>query len=190
MASGQVEWSSRAIDLAAVGFALFVGITLALQMRRARPRADATLAHWWLAAGSALMAAVGYWLDAPAELLGVLLLVGVGIGVTSGMLLKIVPFLTWFHLQSRQIAQRRFDVRLPHMHRLLPQRLARWHPFLHALALLLLSFAVYEPRLASYGGLALALANLWLFGLLMQASVRYFSAAGSLEPHAVTRSHP
>jgi hypothetical protein len=123
--------------------------------------------------GSILAAAVAWWLQAPAELLGVLLLVGVGVGLPSGMLLKIVPFLCWFHLQSRQVALGRFEVRVPHMHLLIPDRLARWHPFLHGLSLALLVAAVRAPVLARWGGLLLACSALWLFALIAGAAWRY-----------------
>ena len=157
----------------ALGFATFAVATLWLQRRRSRPRVDATLIHWWMAMGALLGSALAWWLQAPAELLGVLLLVGVGVGLPSGMLLKIVPFLCWFHLQSRQVALGRFDVRVPHMHHLLPDRLSRWHPPLHALALVLLAAGTLEPVLTRIGGAVLAVSALWLFGLLASAAWRY-----------------
>ncbi len=123
--------------------------------------------------GSGLAAVVIWSLHGPPELLGVLHLVGVGVGLPSGMLLKIVPFLCWFHLQSRQVAARRFTVRVPHMHQLVPDRLARWHPPLHGLALALLAVGVWEPLLARLGGLLLAVSALWLLGLIAAAAWRY-----------------
>jgi len=170
---GQGAWAGWSYSALAAGFAAFGATTVGLQLRRARPRLDATLIHWWLAMGSILAAAIAWWLQAPAELLGVLLLVGVGVGLPSGMLLKIVPFLCWFHLQSRQVALGRFEVRVPHMHLLIPDRLARWHPFLHGLSLALLVAAVRAPVLARWGGLLLACSALWLFALIAGAAWRY-----------------
>lgn len=165
--------TDAADSMLALAFAVFAVVTLRLQTKRARPRIDTTLIHWWLAMGSLLAAACGWWLQAPAELLGVLLLVGVGVGLPSGMLLKIVPFLCWFHLQTRQVAAGRFDVRVPHMHLLMPERLARWHPPLHGAALTLLAGGVLEPALARLGGLLLGGSALWLFALLSGAAWRY-----------------
>jgi hypothetical protein len=170
---GKGAWAGWSYSALGVGFAAFGATTVGLQLRRARPRLDATLIHWWLAMGSILAAAIAWWLQAPAELLGVLLLVGVGVGLPSGMLLKIVPFLCWFHLQSRQVALGRFEVRVPHMHLLIPDRLARWHPFLHGLSLALLVAAVRAPVLARWGGLLLACSALWLFALIAGAAWRY-----------------
>ena len=87
VATGPVAWAAGPYALVALGFAAFSLWTIRLQVKRARPRLDATLVHWWLALGSALAAALAWWLQAPAELLGVLLLVGVGVGLPSGMLL-------------------------------------------------------------------------------------------------------
>ena len=110
---GQGAWAGWSYSALAVGFAAFGATTVGLQLRRARPRLDANLIHWWLAMGSVMAAACAWWLQAPRSLLGVLLLVGVGVGLPSGMLFKIVPFLCWFHLQQRQIAAGRFEVRVP-----------------------------------------------------------------------------
>jgi hypothetical protein len=173
MGSGRGHWSPLASDLIGLGFAGFAAVSLVLQAHRARPRADPTLIHWRLAMASILGAALAWWMGASPELIGVLLLVGVGVGLPSGMLLKIVPFLAWFHLQSRQIDLGRLDLRIPHMHRLLPDGLARWHPRLHALALGLLLWSVLDARLAWLGGIALTLSALWLLGLMSLAVWRY-----------------
>lgn len=176
--SAWVTWAYwSAYGALALGFAAFAVATLVLQGRRSRPRLDATLLHWRIALGAMLAAAGAWWLQAPAGLLGVLLLVGVGVGLPSGMLLKILPFLCWFHLQSRQVATRRFTVRVPHMHALLPDRLALWHPPLHGLALAVLAAGAWSPVLARVGGLLLAVAALWLFGLIATAVWRYHSVS-------------
>jgi hypothetical protein len=170
---GRTAESGLALALLALGYAVFAATTLVLQARRSRPRLDATLVHWRLAMGSILAAALAWSLGAPAEPLGVLLLVGVGVGLPSGMLLKIVPFLCWFHLQSRQLALGRFDLRVPHMHRLLPEAWARWHPAIHGGALALLAGATWLPALARPAGLALMVSALWLAALLGLAAWRY-----------------
>ena len=164
----------------AIGFGGFATLTLWLQARGARARIDATLLHWWLAMAALLGAVLVWLLQGSSELIGLLLLVGVGVGLPSGMLLKIVPFLCWFHLQSRQIALGRLGVRIPHMHRLLPERLARIQFALHAAALALLLAGLQEPLLARVGGALLALAALWLQVLLTGAASRYRAAARML----------
>lgn len=179
--AGATWLSGFAYAAMALGFGAFAVATMALQARRARPRVDATLLHWWIAMGALLAAGLAWALGGRAELIGVLVLIGVGVGLPSGMLLKIVPFLCWFHLQSKQIATGRLDVRLPHMHRLLPERLALVHPAFQGLALGLLAAGVWQPQLAPLGGYALCAAALWLFGLLALTSWRYRRAAALLD---------
>jgi len=165
----------------AAGFGAFAALTLWLQGRGARARIDATLLHWWLAMTALLGTVLSWALGGSAELIGLLLLVGVGVGLPSGMLLKIVPFLCWFHLQSRQVALGRLRVRIPHMHRLLPERSARGQVALHAAALALLLAGLLNPLLGRVGGALLALASVWLLALLIIAALRYRTAAKALE---------
>ncbi|MGE5155562.1 MAG: hypothetical protein ACM3ST_16325 [Bdellovibrio bacteriovorus] len=175
---GLARWLYGAL---ALGFATFAAQTIRLQGARVRSRRDAALIHWWLALGSILAGACGWWLQAPAELMGVLVLVGVGVGLPSGMLLKIVPFLCWFHLQTRQVASGRFGVRVPHVHALIPDALARWHPLLHGLTLVVLAAAVGEPVLWRLGGVLLAASAIWLFALMAAATWRYGRVSAALD---------
>jgi hypothetical protein len=166
-----------------LGFAFFAAVTIALQQRRARPRVDATLLHWWAALGSLLAALLAWLLSAPTELIGILLLVGVGVGLPSGMLFKIVPFLCWFHLQSRQLALGRMQVRIPHMHRLLPDAPSRWQAAPQVAAVLLSAAGLITPALAAAGGLMIAVSASWLLALLGTAVWRYRKASRALNSH-------
>ena len=123
--SGLAHWG---FGIAAIALVVFAIATLDRQHRRARRRLDANLLHWWSAMASLLLAA-GLWLaGGHGEAVGVLILIGVGVGLPSGMLLKIAPFLSWFHLQHRQVTLGRFDLRLPNMHTLLPDVWGRAAP--------------------------------------------------------------
>jgi hypothetical protein len=170
------------LGLAAAVFAVFAVLTLDRQRRRERPILDATLLHWRAAMVAALAAALLWPLGARAETLGVLLLVGVGVGLPSGMLFKILPFLSWFHLQHRQLAARRFDVRVPHMQVFIPDGQARVQFGLHLTALTLLLGATLFPGagLTRLAGVALAAAAGYLGFLLIQCRRRYASVARSL----------
>ena len=165
-----------------VGFAI---VTLSLQRRRTRPRLDATMLHWWSAMGAMMLAALGWSLGLPVESIGVLLLVGVGIGLPSGMLFKIVPLLCWFHLQHQQLAEGRLDVSVPHMHGFLAERHARIYFALHIASVLALFAASIYPVLAPLGGVLLALSGLLLAGLLTASSLRYRRVARALAQPAV-----
>jgi hypothetical protein len=170
--AGQAPW---ALGLAGLCFAAFAVTTLDRQHRRERPALDATLLHW-RSAMAATLAALLLWLaGGRAETIGVLLLVGVGVGLPSGMLFKIMPFLSWFHLQHRQLAARRFDLRIPHMHAFIPEAQARLQFALHLIALGLLVATTLLPGngLARPAGLALALSAGYLGMLLVRCDLRY-----------------
>ncbi len=181
-----LAWFGR--GLIALGFGAFAVVTIRIQRYRSRSRRDATLLHWWTALGAGLAAALAWAGGAPETLVGVLLLVGVGVGLPSGMLFKIVPFLCWFHLQQRQIAAGRFEVRVPHMGALMPERLTRWQWGLHLAALATLVAASLEPRLTLVGGIFLVLSTLLLAGLLLKVVWRYGRTRQALEPAPTTQA--
>lgn len=163
------------LGLAGLVFAAFAATTLDRQRRRQRPIVDATLLHWRSAMFCAIVALVLWLAGGRAETLGVLSIVGVGLGLPSGMLLKIVPFLSWFHLQHRQLAARRLDLRIPHMHAFVPERQARIQFGLHLTALGLLVAATALPGLglARVAGLALGLSAGYLGVLLARCYLHY-----------------
>lgn len=173
----------------ALGFVGFALLTLRLISRRERPRLDPTLLHWWAAMLSLCGAALAWAFAAPPTLIGVLLLVGVGVGLPAGMLFKILPFLTWFHLQHRQLGSGRFDLRIPHMGSLLSMQWARVQFGLHLLALALLAGSLWVPMLARPAGIALALSSLVLLVLLIGVARTYRRFAAVLRP-APSRTGP
>jgi hypothetical protein len=170
-----------ALGVAATALCLFAAVTIWLQLRRARRRIDATVLHWWLAMASVLAAAATWGFREAPVLTGILLLIGVGTGLPSGMLLKIVPFLAWFHLHHRQLDAGRFDIRVPHMLTFLPDGQGRWQFAGHALALSSLLVAWENPALVPLASGALALSTLGLGVLLGGSVVRYRRIAAALE---------
>ena len=170
----------RAVMVA--GFGLFALTTGWLQYRRERRRIDATLLHWWSALACLLAAGLGWVLGMPPEPLGLLLLFGVGVGLPCGMLFKILPFLAWFHLQHRQLAAGRLDVRVPHMLKFLPDRGARGQFACHLVALggLLGAWAMPRPATAWLAAMMLGLSALVCGGLLMVGSWRFWRLAVAL----------
>jgi hypothetical protein len=170
-----------ALGVAAIAFSLFAAVTIWLQLRRARRRIDATVLHWWLAMASVIAVAVTWAFAGDPVLTGILLLIGVGTGLPTGMLFKIVPFLAWFHLQHRQLDAGRFDVRVPHMLIFLPDGQARWQFAGHALALTGLVAAWGNPELIPLASGALALSALSLGVLLAGSVLRFRRTAAALQ---------
>ena len=173
----------------ALGFVGFALVTQSAISRRERPRMDPTLLHWWAAMLSLCCAALAWVFAAPPTLIGVLLLVGLGVGLPAGMLFKILPFLTWFHLQHRQLSSGRFDLRIPHMGSLLSLRWARIQFGLHLAALALLAGSLWVPMLARPAGIALALSSMVLLVLLIGVARTYRRGAVLLRP-APSRVEP
>jgi hypothetical protein len=98
------------------------------------------------------------------------------------MLFKILPFLTWFHLQHRQLVSGRFDLRIPHMGSLLSTRWARVQFGLHLAALALLVGSLWFPVLARPAGIVLALSSSVLLLLLIGVARTYRRFAALLRP--------
>jgi hypothetical protein len=126
---------------ALVGFAL---VTLRLLQKRRRPEAEATTLFWRLSMGCLLACGPAYLMPMEAKplLLGVLLMLGCGFSAVNGMLYKIVPFLLWYHLQSRSGLDRKA---VPSLRELLPDRAAKQQFWMHMAGLVLLVFAVALP---------------------------------------------
>ncbi|MBK5964448.1 hypothetical protein CCR95_10215 [Thiocystis minor] len=179
MATGQGAAATGWMGLGALCFVVFAGVSLDRQRRRERPRLDATLLYWRSAMISALLAAALWLAGGRAELVGVLVLIGVGIGLPSGMLFKIVPFLSWFHLQHRQVATRRFDVRVPHMHTFIPEAPARIQFGVYLVALLALVAAAALPAFDVAPGVGKSLARLGGFALVLSSGFLWFLLARS-----------
>jgi len=178
--------------LVIAGFVLFAMLTLRLQQQRKRRVPDVTLMFWRTAMlvliGVALLWGAGQLRPAVADssyypmLLGVLMILGVGYPVINGMIYKIVPFLSWFHLQNRQIALMRMTVQIPNMKEMVTDRAARRQYFFYLLALLSAALAVFQPAwLARPAGALFVLTNLLLLINLIGAVRRYRDTARQLE---------
>lgn len=174
-----------------LAFVLYGGLTLRLQQRRKRRISDVTLWFWRLAMASFFVLLV-LWIAGIVSpqfrtssshplLLGVVLLLGVAVPAVNGMLYKIVPFLSWFHLQNRQLALMCMTVPVPHMKEFITDAAARRQFHASLLALLLTLLAVPWPVLfARPAGIAFALSNGLLLLNLSRAMTRYRRTARAL----------
>lgn len=180
-----IRVAEAATALAGIGFALF---TLKLQGQRRRARADATHRYWqgglWSAcvALAMLLAAAVFpaLADRPgwAPLFGILLGVGGFMSFIVGMLYKILPFLSWMHLQN--IGQGR--AMAPPMNKFLADARMQWQMRAHFAALALLAAAAFLPEwLARPAGAAFAASSLWLFANLLGAARCYWRELVSME---------
>ncbi len=173
-----------------IGYLLFALSTLILQAQRKRKVADITLLFWRIGmlsiVASAVLIALGKLFPeiiSQSEftfLMGGFLIVSFALSVINGMLYKIVPFLTWFHLQQRNLAlPREKRVKLPNMKTALPDRVARRQLIAHITMLVLLFAAIFQPQwFARAAGVALFVSSmmLWWNLIVVTRSYRAYSS--------------
>ncbi|HEX6734489.1 MAG TPA: hypothetical protein VF096_06725 [Azonexus sp.] len=158
----------------------FAGLTLRLQLQRRRARADATSRYWQTgllaALGALAMLVVATLWPAATEvaawtpLFAILLIAGAFVPFIAGMLYKIVPFLTWMHLQQNMV----FGVAVPNMNKLLPDLAMQRQMQAYLAALALLVVAAFVPDwLVRPAGAMLAVAGAWLWWNLLETARRY-----------------
>lgn len=165
-------------------FALFSLKTLHLLLQRKRRIPDVTLMFWRLGMFFTLLCLV-FWIAGQLHpsvsssprypmLLGIGLLLGVGGSVINGMLYKIVPFLSWFHLQNRQLSLMCMDVSVPNMKELISDVDAKRQLYFFVAALLFLIAAVFQPEwFARPAGLIFLISNLLLMFNMIKAVLLY-----------------
>lgn len=166
---------------------IFVGLTMRLQKQRRRARSDASYRYWQLALVAVFFALamlltaallpplvnIGGW----THLFGLLLLVGGFMSFIIGMLYKIVPFLSWQHLQNQTQAK----VMAPPMNKILSDLAMERQFKAHAAAFVLLLAAVFFPDwLARPAGLVFMLSNGWLLVNLLGATRNYHRFAADI----------
>jgi len=172
----------------AAALACFAVTTLYLQSHRRRRRPDVTMGFWRIGMLS-LLASIFLWIGGqflPAVavwphyelLLGVIYIVGFIVSVINGMLYKVVPFLVWFHLQSRHIGQ----TGLPTVKEIIPDHRKHRQMIFHLSALLVLVAAIIWPEWFTYAaGILFAISFLLLAFNLFAASRTYLQTKASLD---------
>jgi hypothetical protein len=174
------ESGFRAVFFGGLGVgALFAAGTLYLQSRRRRKVGDTTLLFFRTAMLSLLAIPLSVLVFAifpalgseprTAVWVGMLALIGVFVSAIAGMLYKIVPFVSWLHLQRLC----GLGTLPPTMNQMLAEAPMRRQFHIHLLALALLLAAVWFPAVARLAGLVFALDCAWLAYNLMLAVQAY-----------------
>lgn len=177
--------------LAGLGFAV---LTLRLQGLRRRARPDATYRYWQIGLTASVFALLllltaAVWPEAAdiegwTLVFGVLLVAGGFLPFIAGMLYKIVPFLSWMHLQNSGQAK----VPAPAMNKILSESEMNPQMLAYAAALALLLAAIFFPAwLARPAGLAFAVANGWLWWNLVSAIRRFRRHLADIEAALAAR---
>ena len=147
----QAAWLIGGVIVA--GFAVFAVVTLRLQLQRRRKQSDVTLLFWRFGMACLLLAlALGLGeqtitalehAQADNFMLAFLFIAGFAVSVVNGMLYKIVPFLIWFHLQSRLMGV----AKVPNMKQIMPEPGMRRQMWLHFAAVPALVLSALWPPL-------------------------------------------
>lgn len=177
---GLAENNRMAIFFGGLGLSgVFATETLPLQSRRRRKVSDTTLLFFRTAMlsllGVLLSAVVFAMLPAlqfdprVAVWLGMLAVVGVFVSAINGMLYKIVPFLSWLHLQNLC----GLHALPPTMNQMIAEKSMRRQFYAHLAALALLLAAVWLPVLARPAGLVFAITCGWL-GMNLVTALRVY----------------
>ena len=148
---------------------------VALNRIRARKRSvsDATVEFWIvglfsLAIFSALGVIYSLFNNSLAILMGMEILFPIfAISIIFGMSYKIVPFLTWFHLN----AQGYFNA--PMMHEVINPKYAKAHLYLHIFTILLAVISMNAPILWHFTGIAIAISFMLLAVAIYRAWHKY-----------------
>lgn len=144
--------------LLAASVVVFAGLTLWLLGRRRRGRADAGIRLWQFGLlmlilagllGAWQLMAADHWQPFPPMLPALLFLTGFALSIILAMLMKIMPFLVWLHLQQRLAERPQASGRYlpPGMKTILPDRAMKQLAWLHMSAATVLPLALFFPAL-------------------------------------------
>ena len=97
------------------------------------------------------------------------------LSVIQGMLLKILPFLSYTHLQQRCLVDFSAMQFIPHMHEFLNKKHGIALYYIHILSGLSLLTVLFEPSLYFVFALFLLLEFVWLLVLMVRCMRLYFS---------------
>ncbi|SFV53702.1 hypothetical protein MNB_SV-6-54 [hydrothermal vent metagenome] len=153
-----------------ISFAL---LTLYRLSQRKRPLADATMWFWRLGLGSlvASMSFVALHLLYPSSsyisTLSIVSFVSFALSVVFAMFYKIVPFLTWFHLNAQGY------YKAPMMHEVIHPKTAKIHFWIHLSMLISLLLSLVDANFIYLAGIATMISFGWVAYQIAHAHLLY-----------------
>ena len=163
---------------------LFALVLLFVIRRRKRKVPDTSIRYWQLAAISLLLACMLYFIPQslwshylPVDkelLLGALFIYGYLMSVIQGMLLKILPFLSYTHLQQRCLVDFSAMQFIPHMHEFLNKKHGQWLFRIHLISSFCLLLVLFQPASYALFGLSLLLEFSGLLLIMIKTMSLYF----------------
>ncbi len=153
-------------------FIAFAVLTLYRLTQKKRPLSDATIWFWRMGLSSLIVSMLFAILYNFLPLLWILNIssiafVSFALSIVFAMFYKIVPFLTWFHLN----AQGYFTA--PMMHEVIHPKTAKKHFWIHSTLILSLLLSLLIPQIIIFSGLLTILSFGWISYQIIHAKLLY-----------------
>jgi len=158
--------------------------------KRKRKIPDNTIRYWQLAALSLITLNIFYFtpeaylpeavVDKKVILIAAFFIYFYLVAVIQGMLLKILPFLSYTHLQQRCLTNFSAMQFLPHMHEFLDKRHGQWLFFLHLITGVILLSTIMFPSIYWLLSLLLIIEFSWLLKIMTKVTRLYFSTLNKI----------
>jgi hypothetical protein len=188
------------LPLIFISHAIFAGTLFYVIKQRKRKVPDTSIKYWQMAASSLIVINVLYFLpdsfyvnsyvavESPlpfslpdkSMLLTAIFIYFYLLSVIQGMLLKILPFLSYTHLQQRCLVDFSAMQFIPHMHNFLNKKHGLVLYYLHIVSGLSLLAVLCEPKLYAVFALCLLIEFTWLLILMLRCMHLYFSVNGKI----------
>jgi len=151
------------------GYAL---LTLKRLTQKKRPLTDATVWFWRMGLSSLLLSmlstAITLFTDVAAiKTLSYIFFTSFALSIVFAMFYKIVPFLTWFHLNS----QGYFTA--PMMHEVIHPKTANKHLYIHLATIISFILSIFIPQMIFLAGLLTMLSFGWMSYQIIHAHLLY-----------------
>jgi len=151
------------------GYAL---LTLKRLTQKKRPLIDATVWFWRMGLSSlilsmVLMAISQFKEIAALQTLSYIFFASFALSIVFAMFYKIVPFLTWFHLNS----QGYFTA--PMMHEVIHPKTAKKHLYIHLATIVTFVLSIFIPQLIILAGMLTMLSFGWMTYQIIHAHLLY-----------------
>lgn len=181
--------SDLALALLLMSHGIFALSLFYVIKQRKRNVPDTSIKYWQLAAATLLLLNLLYFLpayfyneDTPlfvplpdkSMLLAAIFIYFYLLSVIQGMLLKILPFLSYTHLQQRCLLDFSAMQLIPHMHEFLNKKQGLVLYALHILSGLALLLVLFKPSLYYFFAITLCVEFSWLLMLMLRCIRLYF----------------
>ncbi|MCD6212906.1 MAG: hypothetical protein J7J02_07990 [Sulfurovum sp.] len=162
-------FSNILLALLLSGYAL---LTLKRLTQRKRPLTDATVWFWRMGMSSLLLSMAFMIISqfkeiAALQTLSYIFFTSFALSIVFAMFYKIVPFLTWFHLNS----QGYFTA--PMMHEVIHPKTAKKHLYIHLATIVTFVLSIFIPQMILLAGLLTILSFGWMTYQIIHAHLLY-----------------